>query len=78
MRNAVLSAWMRRPLGPALTITARALASGWSEPAARHGLLTAFRKLPAALARRQVVDRALEQRVRLLEHAERTAHRETG
>ncbi len=77
VRNAVLSAWMRRPLGPALSITARALASGWSEPAARQGLRTAFRKLPAALARRQVVDRALEQRVRLLEHAERTAHRET-
>jgi GT2 family glycosyltransferase len=78
VRNAVLSAWMRRPLGPALAITARALVSGWSEPAARQGLLTAFRKLPAALARRQVVDRALEQRVRLLEHADHTAHSGTG
>ncbi len=73
VRNAVLSAWMRRPLGSALKITARALASGWSQPAARQGLRTALRNLPAALVRRQVVDRDLEHRVRLLERAERAA-----
>ncbi len=75
VRNAVLSAWMRRPLGPALTITAKAFASGWSRPAARQGLRTAFRNLPAALARRQVVDPDLEHRVRLLEQFERSSPR---
>ena len=70
VRNAMLSAWMRRPLHSALAVTARTSASAWTQPGGRQGLRTALRDLPAALVRRHVVDRDLEQRVRLLERFE--------
>ena len=69
VRNALLTAWMRRPPGSALAVTAGALAHSWSQPATRRGLLAALRHLPTALARRQAVDQELEGRIRILEQA---------
>jgi len=69
VRNGLLTAWMRRPLGPALAATATAMAHGLSQPATRRGLLAALRHLPAALARREAVDHELEGRIRMLERA---------
>ena len=66
-RNALLSAWLRRPVGVALRQTAGALAAARRDPDCRRGLVQAVRRLPAALARRRVVGQELERRLRMLE-----------
>jgi GT2 family glycosyltransferase len=63
-RNALLTAWMRRPLGVALRQTAARLAGGGD---ARAGVALALRRLPAALRRRRVNPEGVERRLAVLE-----------
>src|SRR5256885_781759 len=51
--NAVLTAWMRRPLRVALGATARLLRGGWHDAAARRGFRRFAARLPSALAARR-------------------------
>jgi N-acetylglucosaminyl-diphospho-decaprenol L-rhamnosyltransferase len=51
--NAVLTAWMRRPLSVALGATARLLRGGWHDPAARRGFRRLAARLPSALFARR-------------------------
>ncbi len=67
IRNAVLTAWMRRPLTSALRQTANWVAASRRDAAVRAGLLDAARSLPVALRRRRVIPVAVERQVELLE-----------
>lgn len=69
LRNALLTAWMRRPLLPALARTLDLLRACRTEPEARHALAAATGLLPAALRYRRVVPPRVEQRIRALETA---------
>jgi GT2 family glycosyltransferase len=51
--NAVLTAWMRRPVPVALGATARLLRGGWHDRAARRGFRRLAARLPSALAARR-------------------------
>ena len=51
--NAVLTAWMRRPVPVALGATARLLRGGWHDRATRRGLRRLVVRLPSALAARR-------------------------
>lgn len=64
-RNALLTAWMRRPWPVVAARTAAALRSGGPE---RGGALAAVPRLPGALRRRRRVPRTLEARITALEH----------
>lgn len=66
-RNAVLTAWLRRPLGAALAQTVRLAADGAADPEARRALREAARRLPAALARRRRLPDHVERGLRTLE-----------
>src|SRR3954452_18568079 len=59
-RNALLTAWMRRPLRVAVAATCRAALDG---PAGRAGLFAALPRLPRALGRRRVVPAHVERLV---------------
>ena len=61
-RNDVLVAWLRLPLRTALAETAGLARRSPSEPAAARALAGVLRLLPAALARRRPVPRALADR----------------
>lgn len=65
-RNALLTAWMRRPVGVAARLTARALVRG-GEP--RHGALAALPRVPRALRERRGASVAVEDRLRVLDGA---------
>jgi GT2 family glycosyltransferase len=54
LRNALWSAWLRRPLSSALRRSARLLGSGWREADTRAALLEALRGLGWVLRRRTV------------------------
>ncbi|MFH8371445.1 glycosyltransferase family 2 protein [Streptomyces sp. NPDC018031] len=66
-RNALLTAWLRRPPRSALAATARLAADSRRDPAARRALAEAVRLLPAALGSRRPAPPRLERRLRLLE-----------
>lgn len=66
-RNALLTAWLRRPLRHALAHTLRLALDGRTDPEARLALSEAVRRLPAALARRRLLPGLVERRVRTLE-----------
>ncbi|MCK7624368.1 glycosyltransferase [Streptomyces sp. RS10V-4] len=66
-RNALLTAWLRRPAGAALAQTARLAYDGLGDPASRRALAEAARRLPAALARRHRLPAHVEHLVRSLE-----------
>lgn len=70
VRNELLCAWMRRPVGSALRAGARTLSSVPARAAA-GGLADALAVLPAALRRRRRVQDEVERRLRLLEAADR-------
>jgi GT2 family glycosyltransferase len=70
VRNAMLSAWMRRPWPVAMARTAEALVVAPTDRATRHGVVSALLDLPAAIVRRGLVSPELEWRLRLLEEAE--------
>jgi GT2 family glycosyltransferase len=65
-RNALLSLWMRRPAGIALTRTAQLLAAR-RDGAGVAGLLDALRRSPAALRERRLLPAHVEAQMRLLE-----------
>jgi len=67
LRNDVLSAWLRRPLGVALRATRSLVRASFVDRDHRSALAGVVRRLPAALVHRAVVPPELEQRVRLLE-----------
>lgn len=69
VRNALLSAWMRRPATSAARHTARKVL-GRNDTAAWGGLLDALRRAPHALRERSVLPPSVEAQVRLLEAAE--------
>lgn len=60
-------AWLRRPLGPALRITARHLRRARTDPITRRGVLRAARELPRILRQRRVVPPTVEAQLALLE-----------
>ena len=66
-RNALWLAWLRRPAAGALRTTARSLARGLHDPAARAGVAQALRGLPWVVRERQAVNPELELSLRLLE-----------
>ena len=68
-RNRLWVAWLRRPLGRALALTADAIRRGRRDPDVQTGLGEALRSLPWALARRRVLPKHVERRVRTLELA---------
>ncbi|WP_414931106.1 glycosyltransferase family 2 protein [Streptomyces chrestomyceticus] len=68
-RNALLTAWLRRPLRHAFAHTLRLALDGRTDPEARLALREAVRRLPAALARRRLLPGLVERRVRALEMA---------
>jgi GT2 family glycosyltransferase len=69
LRNALLTAWMRRPARVALGETARLAGAAVRDADARAALAGAAGRLPAALARRRPLPPRVERDVRLLEAA---------
>lgn len=68
-RNALLTAWLRRRPGLALTRTARLARRSLRDPISRGALTGALRVLPAAMARRRPVPAHVERDLTLLEEA---------
>ncbi len=66
-RNAVLTAWMRRPLPVAVDATRKLAGDAARRPAARGALRAALVRMPAALRRRRLLPPELERDVRRLE-----------
>jgi GT2 family glycosyltransferase len=66
VRNALWSAWLRRPLGGAARRTAHLAALAMHQPGAWAGVLLAMRGLPWVLRERRPVDRELEAALRSL------------
>jgi GT2 family glycosyltransferase len=66
VRNALWSAWLRRPLGGAARRTARLAALALHQPGASSGLLLAMLGLPWVLRERRPVSRELEAALRTL------------
>lgn len=60
-------AWLRRPLGPALRITARHLRLARTDEITRLGVMRSARELPSILRQRRVVPPAVEAELALLE-----------
>ncbi len=60
-------AWLRRPLGPALRITANHLRLARTDPINRAGVVRAIRELPHILRQRRVVPPHVEALIGLLE-----------
>jgi GT2 family glycosyltransferase len=67
LRNDLLTAWMRRPLGVATHATLDLVRLAWRDRVARTALRGAAARAPAALARRAVVPPEVEAELRLLE-----------
>jgi N-acetylglucosaminyl-diphospho-decaprenol L-rhamnosyltransferase len=66
LRNALWSAWLRRPLGGAARRTAHLAALAMHQPGAWVGVLLAMRGLPWVLRERRPVDHELEAALRTL------------
>jgi GT2 family glycosyltransferase len=66
VRNALWSAWLRRPLGGAARRTARLASLALHQPGASSGLLLAMLGLPWVLRERRPVPRELEAALRTL------------
>jgi GT2 family glycosyltransferase len=70
LRNDLWSAWLRRPLGPAIRHTLRVTRDGWASGGSWVALGSALRGLPWVLRGRRVVPPEVEAAVALL-HAHR-------
>ena len=68
-RNRVLIAWLRRPLGHALALTAALGARARGDPAARRALVMLLAALPRALPGRRRLPASIEAQLRILEQA---------
>jgi hypothetical protein len=66
VRNALWSAWLRRPLGGAARQTAHLAALAMHQPGAWSGMLLALLGLPWVLRERRPVPRELEAELRTL------------
>jgi GT2 family glycosyltransferase len=66
VRNQLWVAWLRYPLGWALTKTARVVSAARIDPISRAALVAALRELPWALAHRRVIPRDVQRRLRQL------------
>lgn len=66
-RNHLWIAWLRRPLGHALRLTARSARRSLRDPVARAAIKEALLGLPWAIRCRRVVSPELEQQLRLLD-----------
>lgn len=66
LRNALWTAWLRRPLGRGLARSAALLAGGGREGVAAFG--AALRELPWVLRERRVISPELERGLRAIEH----------
>jgi GT2 family glycosyltransferase len=66
-RNAVLTAWLRRPLGVAARMTGELAREALVDPVARAALAGTLVRLPTALAGRRSLPEEVERQVRLLE-----------
>jgi hypothetical protein len=66
LRNDLLTAWMRRPLGVAVDATLDLARLARKDPAARTALRQATGRLRAALARRRVVPADVEEDLRTI------------
>ena len=69
LRNALLTAWLRRPVALALGRTVRLARAAVRDADARAALAAALARLPAAVAHRRPVPPHVEQAVRALEAA---------
>jgi glycosyltransferase involved in cell wall biosynthesis len=69
-RNPALIAWMRRPPGRALAVTAAMASRAAADPVARRALAGLLRRLPRAIAARRRLPAATEAELRLLEDAD--------
>lgn len=69
LRNATLTTWLRRPLGTALSSTARLARSAVSSGDARAALGGTLVRLPQALRHREPLPGRVESAVRLLERS---------
>jgi GT2 family glycosyltransferase len=69
LRNRVLVAWLRRPVGHALASTAALAASAAADAAARRALAGLLARLPRALAARRRLPPAVAAQLRILEGA---------
>ncbi|AEW97512.1 MULTISPECIES: glycosyltransferase family 2 protein [Streptomycetaceae] len=66
-RNALLTAWLRRPLRHAIRATATLTRQAVTDPAARRALPAAVVRIPAALRHRKPLPPGVEARARSLE-----------
>jgi GT2 family glycosyltransferase len=66
-RNELFIAWTRRRPGGALRRTEQIIIDSWNDPAARQGVIEAFRSAPKALSHRRPVPLAVERSLRRLE-----------
>lgn len=71
LRNALLTAVLRRPLWVALTAASQLAKDSVRDAVARSALRQALVRLPAALGRRAPLPAAVEQQIRMLEGAAR-------
>lgn len=69
-RNALLTAWLRRPLPHALARTRALAADARRDPHARHALRETLTRLPAALRARRPLPPHVERAARLLDGAD--------
>jgi GT2 family glycosyltransferase len=67
VRNALWSAWLRRPASSALAATWRVAASAWRQRPGLSGLLEALLGLPWVLLQRRPVPAAIDRQVRIAE-----------
>lgn len=74
-RNALLVAWLRRPLGVALQRTLATLLNEGRDPGGRAGWLAAWRELPWAWRHRRVVPPSVEAQWGRVERSLRTPRR---
>jgi GT2 family glycosyltransferase len=70
-RNALLTAWLRRPVRVAARMTGSLAREALGDPAARAALAGMLLRLPAALRRRKTLPDDVERQVRLLEEPPR-------
>ncbi|GAA2247831.1 glycosyl transferase [Streptomyces ruber] len=73
-RNALLTAWLRRPLPFALERTHALAAAARHDPEARTALGEALTRVPAALRARRPLPPHVERSARLLDEVRRAAH----
>jgi GT2 family glycosyltransferase len=69
VRNALWSAWLRRPAASAWAVTRRLVLSSLHDPGRRAGLMEAIRGLPWVLSERNPVPAEIDRQLRVAEEA---------